>query len=375
MAYTKAQLDAQYDVTFEGVYTAQGADFASAAPVEAEEVSVTDNTTTKTVTAPTVAEQTAGVKPTVSFTSITTSDEINTTTLNKTAETLKDSVNEALTTLHTAVNSALTGVSGDTKTALSSLVSDINTKLSTMKSEQSTLIGDVNNQFSDLVTDINAAFRLIKEKEESQSNSIASKINAVSADLNAQDGVLKDAINEAFNRIAALDDVYGTDSQLAAKVSNVNDLVGKLRETDLDVVEAIRGTVTEMNALERHDSKEVLIAAASGVFNVNYLAESFAEPSVSADEVRVNVEVIDNIKVNAEIINKGMTGFDIKLMSKGVHFVPQPHDASVTPVRVMITVFTDKKNQLTFNVDTLKGSYVADGAVTEENAIPVVPAE
>ena len=243
-----------------------------------------------------------------------------------------------------------------------------------MKSEQSTMIGDVNTQFSDLVADINTAFTLIKEKEEAQSNAIASKMNAVSADLKANDETLKSAIDEAFNRIKALDDVYGTDAEIATKVSNVNALIGTLRETDLDVVEAIRGTVNEMNALERHDSKEYLIASASGVFNVNYLAEGFAEPSVSADEVRADVQVIDNVKVKAEIINKGMSGFDIKLMSYGVHFMPQPWDASVTPVTVSVVIYTDKKNNLTFNVDTLKDSYVTNGNGTDTNAIPL-PAE
>lgn len=370
MPVTQSQLEAEYAVELAGVQQVQSSDITSANPVEADAVSVTDNATTKVVSAPSVASQNAGSAPTVTYTGIATSDEINTTTLNKGADTLKDSVNDALAALHTAVNSALVGVSSDTATALTSLVSDINSKFATLKGEQSTFAGDVNTQFSDLVSDINAAFSLIAEKELAQSADIAGKINAVSADLNAQDGVLKDAIDEAFNRIQALDDVYGTDSDIAAKVSNINALIGTLRESDLDFVEALRGTVTEINGLERHDSKEYLIAAATGVFNVSYVAEGFAEPSVSADEVRVSVEVINNFKVNAEIINKGMAGFDIKLMSKGVHFVPQPHDASVTPVRVMVTVFTDKKNELTFNVDTLSGTYVSAGNGTDANAIP-----
>jgi hypothetical protein len=233
------------------------------------------------------------------------------------------------------------------------------------------MASDVNTQFSDLVADINSAFALIATKELAQSNDIAAKMNAVSADLNAQDVALKTAIDAAFDRIQALDDVYGTDSDIATKVSNINALIGTLRDSDLDFVDALRGTVTEINSLERHDSKEYLVAAATGVFNVNYVAEGFAEPSVSADEVRVDVKVIDNVKVKAEINNKGMSGFDIKLMSYGVHFVPQPWDASVTPVRVVCVVYTDKKNNLTFNVDTLSGTYVTSGNGTDTNAIPV----
>jgi hypothetical protein len=380
MPITQTQIEAQYAVELAGVQQVQGADITAASPVNADTVSVTDNAATKVVSAPSVASQNAGAAPTVSYTGITTNDEITVTTLNKGVESLKVSTETALSALHTAVNQALVGVSTDASTALTSLVSDINSKFATLKGEQSTLAGDINVQFADLVSDINTAFTLIAEKESAQSNDIAGKINAVSADLNAQDGVLKTAIDEAFIRIRALDDVYGTDSDIAAKVASINALIGTLRESDLDFVDGLRATVTEINQLERHDSKEILVAATSGVFNVNYLAEAFAEPAVSADEVRVSVEVINNMKVNAEVINKGMTGFDIKLMSKGVHFVPQPHDASVTPVRVMITVFTDKKNQLTFNVDTLNGTYVTSGAGTDANAIPfveapVVPAE
>ena len=370
MPMTLSESQAEYTVTLDGVQSVQGSDFTSAAPVEADAVSVTDNSTTKVVSAPSVASQNAGTAPTVSYTGIATNDEINTTTLNQGAETLKASVNDALAALHTAVNSALVGVSSDTATALTSLVSDINSKFATLKGEQSTMASDINTQFSDLVVDINSAFTLIAEKELAQSSDIAAKMNAVSADLNAQDEALKTAIDAAFDRIQALDDVYGTDSDIATKVSNINALIGTLRESDLDFVEALRGTVTEINSLERHDSKEYLVAAATGVFNVNYVTEGFAEPSVSADEVRVDVKVIDNVKVKAEIINKGMSGFDIKLMSYGVHFVPQPWDASVTPVRVVVVVYTDKKNELTFNVDTLNGSYVSSGNGTDANAIP-----
>jgi hypothetical protein len=368
----QTQLETPYAVTLGGVDAVQGADFTSASPVNADSVSVTDTSVTKVVSAPTVASQTAGTTPSVAYTGITTSDEIKVTTLNKGAETLKDSVNAALVSLHDSVNAALVGVSGDTQSALTSLVSDINSKFATLKGEQGTLASDVNTQFASLVADINDAFTLIAEKEIAQSNDIASKMNAVSADLNAQDVVLKDAIDEAFKRIIALDDVYGTDSDIATKVTNINALIGTLRETDLDFVDGLRQTVTEMNSLERHDSKEFLIAAATGVFNVNYVAEGFTEPSTSSEEIRVDVKVIDNIKVEAKVINKGMTGFDIKLMSNGVHFVPQPWDASVTPVRVTVVVFTDKKNELTFNVDTLSGSYVSAGNGTDVNAIPAV---
>ncbi|WP_255905398.1 hypothetical protein [Vibrio campbellii] len=45
-----------------------------------------------------------------------------------------------------------------------------------------------------------------------------------------------------------------------------------------------------------------------------------------------------NPRVEAYITQKLAVGFTIELKSKGVHFRPQPHDASVTPVSVRVTL-------------------------------------
>ncbi len=368
MALTKAELEAPINTTLSGIDTVLGTDFPSAAPASADSVSVTANATAKTVAQQAVASQNAGIKPTVDYTKISTSDEITVDTLNKPAETLKAAVNGALDDLHKAVNTALVGVSGDTKSAIDGLVGDINNKFATLKGEQDTLSGDINTQFSDLITDINAAFSAIRTAEQDQSNAIAGKLNTVSAQANAQDLVLKKAIEDVLAKVVALDDVYGTDSEIANKIAGVNALIETLKETDLDFVAGVKSTVAEINMLERFKSKEFLIAATSGVYNVNLLGEGFPEAILSSD-YRATVTAIDNIKVECEIINKTKDGFDIKIMSKGVHFVPQPVDCSVTPLKVNVVVYNEKKNTLTFNVDTLNSSFVTSGAGTDANAI------
>ncbi|WP_207629277.1 hypothetical protein [Photorhabdus cinerea] len=42
--------------------------------------------------------------------------------------------------------------------------------------------------------------------------------------------------------------------------------------------------------------------------------------------------------MEAHITKKLAVGFTIALKSKGVHFRPQPHDASVTPVSVLVSL-------------------------------------
>lgn len=371
MPLTQTDIEAANDVTLAGFTTVQGSEIAAPSPLDVESVSVSAAAASKTVSAPSVASQNAGAVQTVSYTQVTTADEINTTTLNKTAETLKDSVNTALTNLYSAINAALTGVSGDTSTAITALVSDVNSKLAALKGESDTLTSDVNSQLSSIVADMNVALGEIRVKNLEQSNNAAAKINLIASEANAQDLALKGAIDELTLRVTSLDDVYGTDSDIATKITNINNLISTLRESDIDFVAAVSGVVSEVNLMERLKTKQILVSTATGIFNVNLVSEGFPE-AILPEDYNVSLEVIDNTRVGANIINKDQNGFDIKLESKGVHFVPQPHDASVTPVKVIVRVSNMKRDPMTFNIDTLNSSFVTSGAGTDSNTIPTV---
>lgn len=282
----------------------------------------------------------------VTYTQVATSDEVTNESLNRTAETLAADINAKLGTFATAISAALTDAGGD----LSQQVTEINRVIGNFR------------------TDVNTALAEIRAKEIEQTRDITTAVNARLATLVTNLTSLKTGVESVGAKIQALNDVYQTDAEAAAKVQAVNDLIASLREADLDIVGAIDGTIDEVNSMTRVQRKEFVINAGTGERLVDNVLDGFGEFTAAADYI-VDAQVVGNSRVSVSVENKTAAGFKLVAKSSGVHFRPQPWDGSVTPVTVVVTVTHAKRDPLTFNVDTLAGSFVTNGNGTDANTV------
>lgn len=368
MPMSLEQLNTVFTETLSPITNIQNTDFTAATPADVSATTITSTATAKTVTAGTIGGISVSPVDTVTYTQISTTDEINNETLNRTAETLKISINEKLTNFTAGLSTTLNGLRTDTANAFTTLATDMNLKLSNLKDEQDTQVGLINTTITGLTTQINTDLAAIRTAEAQQTADMAAKMNQLAGEMLANVNKVKSIADNAQEKIAALDDVYGTDADIAGKVTNVNDFINTLRETDLDFVSALDGTIDEVNAMKRIKSKEVVVSAGNGIYSFVTLSEGFGE-FLNASDYVIDVEVIGNFKAQVAVENKTKDGFDLRVTSNGVHFVPQPVDCSVTPVKVSITVTYLKRDPLTFNVDTLNNSFLSGGTGTDSNGV------
>jgi hypothetical protein len=282
----------------------------------------------------------------VSYTQISTTDAVSNETLNKTAETLKNDINSKLTSFATSVSEALADAGNDLGAQVSA----------------------INAAFNDLKGDINAAFGDIRTKEQQQTSDITLAVNSRLAGLVSNLETIKTALLRVDEKVIGLDEVYGTDADIAGKVATIDSFISRLREADLDVVAALDGVIDETNALTRVERKKITINAGSGERVIDTVLDGFGEFLAPGDYV-VLAEVYGNRQVSVEISDQTASAFKLSLFSKGVHYVPQPWPADITPVDVNVTVYHAKRDPLTFNVDTLNSSFVTNGNGTDANTV------
>jgi len=334
-------------VNLDPIAPIDAATIAAPAPVDVALPIVENKLSTQAVPSP------GEVGYTAAHAELSTGDAATNETLNRNfvdadagIASLRDDINAKLVGFANSVSASLADVGVD----MSAQVSEINAKLSTLKDG------------------INAAFTDIRTKEIQQTGEITSAFNARLGSVVSNLNILKTAIEASQDQIVALNDTYATDSELAARVSAINDLLSTLRDTDLGFLAAVDGVIDEVNALPRVIQKKFTVSAASGVRRINCLLDGFGE-FVSANDYLLSAQVMGNAQVLAFLGNQSAEGFDISIKSHGVHFVPQPHDASVQPVDVVVTLTHAKRDPLTFNVDTLKGSFVTSGRGTDSNTV------
>lgn len=368
MAVTLTDLNTIYSVVLNNVSNIQNSDITSANPSDISTPAVVSTASSKTVTAGSISAVSITPFTNVTFSTVSTTDEITNESLNRNATSLASSVNTQMGAFTSSITLAVNGLKGDVATSINTLTSDINNKLASLKSEQDTQVSGINSQLSNLATDINNQIDTIRSAESQQSSDIASKINILAGELTANIALVKDVADNAQLKISELDNVYGTDSQMAVQVANIDALINTLRGSDVNFLTAVNGAIDEINGMTRTFSKEILVSAGNGVYTFSNLAEG-AGDFVNASDYVVEVEAIGNFKTRASLENKTKDGFDVRVISHGVHFVPQPVDCSVTPVKVTVTMNYAKKNPLTFNVDTLNSSFISNGAGTDTNIV------
>lgn len=314
----------------------QTSEIRTATPVNVDVAAINNTVTVQAVPAPAA----------VSFSAISTGSELNNDTLNKSVSTLANDINTKLGALSASFSDALGDVGAD-------------------MTEQ---IAVFNAAFEDLKGDINAAFEEIRVKEGQQTVDITAAVNTRVVSLDGNILKLKTFAEGLESRIAALNDTFATDADLATKVQMVNDLIGTLRHTDLDFLAAVDGVIDEVNSLRRVQQKEITISASSGVYDFVTGSEGFGEFNAAGD-YSVIVQVVGNEKAQAHAYDKTRDGFKISIKSLGVHFVPQPVDCAVTPVKVAVQISHTKRDPMTFGVDTLSASFLAGGNGTDVNAV------
>jgi hypothetical protein len=271
----------------------------------------------------------------VTFTPVSTSDKLSNESLNQTAETLKTSVNEKMTALATAATAAI----GKVGTDMGAQVTEINNKLSAFK------------------TNIDQAFAQLKVAEGAQNDSVSSEVNRVAGTLMQSIIAVAEGVADAQSKIAALDDVYQTDSALLERITAVNEMVETLRGTDLSALEAVDGVIDTVNGMRRMVEKEVSMSSSTGRFSYNLALQDGLE-FADGTEYQVKYNVVGNPQAVAFLQNQTGTGFDIVVKSYGVHFMPQPWDGAEEAVRLAVAVTYDPQAKLTKVVPVLQADLV-----------------
>lgn len=312
--------------TIDNLQTSVTATVASAGQIQSSALvistplSISTVVAAKTLTPETVSIDAADL---VDYTPVLVSDEVSDESLNRTAETLKADVNNKLTAWAASINASLTALS---------LVS---------ATEVQSKITSIDNEVNALISDVNTALETLRQNNISQADAIALAINTVSGDMLTNDSNLQTALDTVDAKIRGLNDVYSTDADFAARVTQVNDFMATLNAVDVSFVEAVNNTMVEVNNLTRLVSKTVTINSASGMYSFVNAANGLPTFADSED-FDVQVNVIDNDRAQAHVENKTATGFNIVCRSLGRHYIPQPFNGTVTSLQVLVRIVFKK---------------------------------
>lgn len=297
--------NAPVDITLTPVTGVDDATVTAPSPSDITTQPVQNKVSVPSVTAP----------ASVDFTPVSTADEVNDESLNRTAKTLRDDVNAKLTSFANSV----------------SLI------LGQLGTEHSLQIAEINSKMAALRDSINAELATIRTENEQQNADMAAAINQRLSTVMANLTTLSGAIKNSQDKIAALDATYATDSDIAAKVATINAALEQLNQTDTDVLQQMQETVNLVNSMRKLKEKSITISSTAGTYDFLIVQEGMGSYALATDYM-ATATVEGNPLVEAYITQKLAVGFTIELKSKGVHFRPQPHDASVTPVSVRVTL-------------------------------------
>lgn len=298
------------DIILQPVKGIDANDITAPSPSDITISPIDNKITTPTITAP----------PSVGFTAVSTADEVNDESLNRTARTLRDDVNAKLTSFSNSVSVIL----GQLGTEHGSQVVELNNKLTALKNA------------------INAELATIRTENSQQNTDMSTELNQRLAAVMTNLITLSTAINDSQTKIAALDETYATDSDMATKVATINKLLDQLNQTDTDVLQQMHVTVNMVNAMRQIQEKEITISSSSGTYDFLTAQEGLGTYAKDTDYM-ASVLVVGNALVEAYIKKKLAVGFTIELKSKGVHFRPQPHDASIETVTVRVQITYQNK--------------------------------
>lgn len=198
-----------------------------------------------------------------------------------------------------------------------------------------TVSASTTDRLSTLVSRINGTLETLSTSVNAQTGEVVSHINLIVNQVTENLALLSSGIEHALGRIDEIEqnDLSGLDNRVADLEQKADNLI----------------TVTEKLAAElaltaNTVTKTVIISAAIGEQAFS-LAELGAGTFESADDYQVIVQVVGTSSVKASIPDKTVTGFTVALLSDGVHYTPQPHNAALEPV-VINLVITSRKGEL-----------------------------
>ena len=271
---------------------------------------VTTTNVVNKISAPAVSAPAA-----VDFVPVSTADEVNDESLNRTAKTLRDDVNSKLT----------------------NFANSVSTILGNLGTEHALQVADINNKIALLRDAINQEFVALKDQNAQQNSDMAAQINQRLSIVMTNFNNLSTVIKNSQDKIAALDSTYATDSDIASKVATINDALAQLNQADTGILQQMQDTVNLVNSMNKVKDKVITVSNTAGTYDFLTVQEGLGSYTLESD-FTASAVVEGNAFVEAHIKQKLAVGFTIELKSKGVHFRPQPHDASVTPVQVRVTI-------------------------------------
>ncbi len=283
---------------------------------------------------------------TVTYTPQSTDDEINNTTLNVAAESLKENIN----------------------LKLSELANNVTQAIGTVNTDMVAQIGDFNSQLDSFKISVLRAFDDLKLSEVEQNDGIASEVNRIAGTLLENIRVVAEGVADAQSKIAAIDDLYGSSSDTAKIVSEIQGMIDTLRGTDLSALQAVDGAIDAVNGMTRVFQKEVEMTSSTGRYNFNLALEEAPSFAVVGDYV-VTANVVNNPQAMVFIENKKSDSVDLLVKSYGRHYVPQPVDGATTPVLIAVSITHAPTAKLTNVVPVLK----ADGSGTDNVTVGEEP--
>ncbi len=310
---TQAEIETPVVVSLDQVANVDAAAISSPKPTDVAAVAAESKSTPQSVTAP--------AAPT--YQTISTAEVVTDEVLNRNAETLAASVNQILS---------------DWSTVLNGIISDVG-------SDAGAQVIEFNNKIELMRAGINSALADVRNANVTQNADIAAAVNARMGVVAGNMNKLLVALEEIDGKVVALDSVYGTDQDIAAKVANINAQLESMNAADLDIAGLLTNTAAELDAVLRIQRKEVTVAAGTGTYAFNLDSEGIGAFAAVAD-YSCSIEVVGNPQVAGTIMHKTATGFEIVLKSQGVHFVPQPWDAATVPVAVEVTVAHAPRTQV-----------------------------
>ena len=303
---TQEELETAVAVSITAVAPVDGAALAAPAPADMGAVTVENKLTANAVSAPAAVGFGGGV---------TTADGVTDESLNRNADALAGDVNTQMAAL---------------ATALDALSNDLNSDASAQATE-------INNKLEALRGGLNAALEDVRLRNIAQNNDIAGAINTRMGTVSANEAALKAAIEAVDQKIIDLDSVYNTDADFAARAASIDALIADMDSSGLDVAELLTSTTTELDSLIRVQKKTITVNSGNGTYSFNLATELGLTLNTEGDFTAA-IEIVGQPKASASMSGKTAAGFEIGLMSQGVHYVPQPWAGDTDPVTVEVTV-------------------------------------
>lgn len=195
-----------------------------------------------------------------------------------------------------------------------------------------TVSSSTTERLGTLVNRINGTLETLSASVNAQTGDVVSHVNVIVGQVSANLALLSQGIADALDRIDGIEQ---------GDITTVESRVTDLEEKAESLIQVTEQLVAQLALTANTVTKTVIISAATGEQSF-FLDELGAGPFEWADDYQITVQVVGTATVKASLSNKTAAGFTVALLSDGVHYTPQPHDAETTPVVVNLVINSAK---------------------------------